>query len=264
MIWIIYSLLLMMALSIGSFLNVVIYRGPVIWGLVDEPETGGELSLAWPPSHCPACKTPVRLIHLLPVIGYLLLRGKCRDCGATISPRYPLVEVLTGLAAVLTLMVWGVSLTALAVFVFLTFLIALSAIDREHTYLPDALTLPLIVLGLGVNSIGLLTPFREAVIGAVAGYGVFWLVGFVYHRLRGADGLGLGDAKLLAALGAWLGWMALPFVVLIGSVAGLAGIAVMKLSGQPVRHDTAIPLGPYLATGGAAVLLLAGAGYLGI
>jgi leader peptidase (prepilin peptidase)/N-methyltransferase len=240
-------------LVIGSFLNVVIWRGPIIWGLVDQPSE--KMNLAWPPSLCPACKTRIKALHLIPLLGFMLLRGKCAACDASVSVRYPIVEVMGALAAMLALSQWGLTPAGFAAFIFFCFCIALAAIDQETTFLPDALTLPLIALGLIINIWATFTPFLDALIGAVVGYAVFWLIGFYYEHRRGQNGLGQGDAKMLAAIGAWLGWPALPFAVLIAALAGIITVGVLMLIGKKkVQADTAIPFGPYLS--GAASLLL--------
>lgn len=256
----------MMALSIGSFLNVVIHRGPVIWGLVDAAPKSEKLSLATPASHCPACKTPIRLQHLLPVVSYLALGGKCATCQHKISPRYLAIEVAAAAVALLALLVWGLTPQALAAFVFFALLLAMAVIDHETTYLPDALTLPLIALGLLVNmphwpSVNF-TPLPDALIGATLGYLVFWLIDVAYKKLRGRDGLGRGDAKLLCGLGAWLGWYTLPFIVFISALLALATILASGKAGAQINAQTQIPFGPFLALAGGLLLLLQGTGLL--
>ncbi len=239
----------------GSFLNVVIWRGPTMWGLAGEG-AAPRGNLFTPRSYCPACQTPIRIRDNIPLLSFLILRGRCVDCNATIPLRYFLVELL-GVGAVLAaILVLGASLSAALAALFLLTLIALAAIDWETGFLPDMLTLPLIAIGLAVNVAGLFVPFKDAVIGAAAGYFTLWVVAAFYKNLRGRDGLGLGDAKLLAVLGAWIGWMALPAMVMIAAMTALAAVGVQRLRGADIRAETAIPFGPALAAAGAVVFIL--------
>jgi leader peptidase (prepilin peptidase) / N-methyltransferase len=242
-----FATIFLAGLAAGSFLNVVIHRGPVMWRLVDAPARG---DLMAPGSYCPACKEPLRAINLLPLASYVAQRGRCAACSARISPRYPLVEALGGVSALLCVGMFGWTPAALFAGIAALALIALAFIDLETGYLPDALTLPLTALGLVANLFGLFTPFRDALIGAAAGFLVFWAIGEVYHRIRGRDGLGLGDAKLLAAIGAWTGWLALPLVIFIAA----AGTLVVSAARRSTSPDDSIPFGPGLCAAGFAVL----------
>jgi len=247
------ALAILLGLLAGSFLNVVIYRGPAMWGLVDDDRRRGDFMA--PRSYCPACGARIRIPHLVPVAGFLIARGRCAACGAPISLRYPAVELMGGAAALGAWFLFGASLAAVAAAVLLWMLIALAVIDLETGYLPDALTLPLALAGLAVNGLGAaFVDGQTALIGAVAGYAVFRAIAEAFYRLRGIEGLGLGDAKLLGALGAWLGWPALPPIVFIGALAGLIGALTMRLAGVRMTAQTPLPFGPALALAGAIVL----------
>jgi len=238
---------LVLGLLIGSFLNVVIYRGPRLWRLVDGDPRGG---LAAPGSYCPACKKPIPWIGLVPIVSFFIQRGRCLKCGASIALRYPVTEALGGFVAVASVALFGVGWAALAAAVFGWALIALAFIDLETGYLPDAINLPLIAAGMAVNAFGLFVPLSDALIGAGAGFLSFWAIGAAFERLRGKEGLGLGDAKLLAAIGAWGGWMILPSVVLIGAVATLCAILFAQASGKKKSMDDPLPFGPGLCAAG--------------
>ncbi|MFN3960109.1 MAG: prepilin peptidase [Parvularculaceae bacterium] len=233
--------------AVGSFLNVVIFRGPAMWGLVDAPPRG---DLVAPRSYCPACKAPLAFWNLVPLASYFLQRGRCAACGAPIAVRYPLVELLAGVTAIIALILFGWTLSALLAAVFAMALIALAFIDLETGYLPDAITLPLIALGLSANFFGVFVTPAGAVIGAAAGFFVFWAIGAAYNQLRGRDGLGLGDAKLLAAIGAWTGWTLLPLVIFIAAAMTLAFAALRGLA----TSDKALPFGPGLCAAGFIAL----------
>lgn len=243
-------LVFLFGLIIGSFANVVIYRGPAMWGLIDDDTRG---NLAFPGSYCPACRTPLRAIELLPLASFIAASGKCRSCTAAIPFRYPIIELLGGSAAMMAFWQYGLTATAAATFMFLIALLILAAIDFETGFLPDALTLPLIVAGLVANGFALFVSFTDALIGAIAGYAIFRTVAFAFYQLRGVDGLGLGDAKLLAAIGAWAGWRSLPAVVLIASLATLAIVLVAQIRGAKFERETPVPFGPALAAAGALV-----------
>lgn len=252
--WVFLTTLVIFGTLIGSFLNVVIYRGPSIWGLLPE-EASNRGGLDAPRSYCPSCKTTLRAIDLIPLLSYLGLKGRCRYCQAPIPPRYALIELTGAAAAVTSYLIAGPTLTALFMAVFLWSLIALGTIDWDTGYLPDAITLPLIWAGLLANLQGRYVPLDHAVIGAAAGYVIFRALGALYHRLRGREGLGQGDAKLLAAIGAWAGWTSLAPTVFIASFAALAWIAGASLFGKPYRADSEIAFGPFLAIGGAIALM---------
>lgn len=239
-------------LVVGSFLNVLIYRGPSIWQLVDGESRG---SLWGPRSQCPHCKKQIKSWHNIPFFSYIFLKGQCAMCKTGISLRYPIVELLGGVAAIVSVALFGWTVLALAAAIFMWTLIALGFIDYETGYLPNALTFPLIAMGLGINSISGFIPWQEALIGALIGYGSFWLIAFYYERIRGREGLGLGDAKLLAGLGAWSGWTALAPIVLISSLTALILVGVTSLSGKSVKADTLIRFGPALAAAGIIVFV---------
>ncbi|WDI31255.1 A24 family peptidase [Hyphococcus flavus] len=253
--WVIFATCLLAGLLIGSFLNVVIHRGPAQWKLVDSSDRG---TLVSPRSYCPDCKAPISSIHLIPLLGFAVLRGKCATCASRIPIRYPLVELMGGLAGIIAVAIFGFSTTALLAALFFWFLIALSFIDFETGYLPDALTIPLIILGLAANVIDLFTSFPNALIGAAVGYLVFRLIGAAFHRLRGLEGLGQGDAKLLAALGAWLGWLALAPIVFTAAILALGAVGALRLSGKKIAGDTPIPFGPALGAAGALAMVANG------
>lgn len=245
------------SLLIGSFLNVVIVRLPrqIHWqwekdGQGAAPSPG----IAWPPSHCPSCEHALSWWENLPLLSYLLLRGRCRACGTGISLRYPLVEALTALLSLVVVVTMGPQWLTIAALMLTWALIALAFIDLEHFLLPDRITLPLLAVGLLVNAIGGFTDPLSAVIGAVSGYGLLWAVYHAYRALTGREGFGYGDFKLLGALGAWLGWQLLPLIILLSAgVGAIIGIALILLR----RHQRSepLPFGPFLAGAGWLALL---------
>ena len=250
-------------LCVGSFLNVVIHRLPKIlergWAAQcaelagREPEPAPRYNLVVPRSACPGCGHPITALENVPVVSWLALRGRCSACRARISPRYPIVELAAGAAALAAIARFGPTWTGLAACGFLWTLIALAFIDADTQLLPDDLTLPLLWAGLGANLFGLFVPLATAVIGAIAGYLTLWTVYWLFKLIRGKEGMGYGDFKLLAALGAWLGWPMLPQIVLVSSVLGaVGGIAAMALA----KRDGAAPLpfGPWLAGAGVVAL----------
>ncbi len=243
----------LIGLVIGSFLNVLIFRGPAIWNLIDPQTPRG--SLWGPRSQCPHCQTQIRSWHNIPVISYFLLRGKCADCNGSIPAHYPLVEGLGAIAAIFSVLVFGWSFAALGAAVYLWILIALGFIDYQTGYLPDMLTLPLIALGLITSWFGFYVPFIIGLVGAVIGFLTFWLIALYYRRLRGKEGMGLGDAKLLSALGAWCGSLGLAPIVLIASVSALAWVGVTAIKGKSIAADTPIRFGPALAMAGIIVFI---------
>ena len=254
----------LLGLPIGSFLNVVIHRLPVMMARADAnaiAEERGEplphpdrYDLLLPRSACPHCATPLAPMHLIPVLGWLALRGRCGNCRAPIGLRYPAVELLTALVFGLAAWRFGAGLAGWAAMTCGAMLIALAVIDARTMLLPDALTLPLLWLGLLLNLEPLFAPLPDAVLGAALGYGVLWLVYWLFRLMTGKEGVGHGDFKLFAALGAWLGWQCLPAVLLgaavLGAAVGLAGV----VSGRHGR-DQPIPFGPYLAIAGMLALL---------
>lgn len=261
-----YAFAIVFGLAIGSFLNVVAHRLPVMleraWRL-EVSETTGEppdadglparYNLWVPRSACPHCGHVLRAWENVPLLSYLLLRGRCSACRAPIGVRYPAVELASGALAALALFRFGPSGAALAAFGLCAALLAMSAIDIETRLLPDSLTLPLLWAGLIVNFADTFASLREAVAGAIVGYLFLWGVYWVFRFVRGIEGMGYGDFKLLAALGAWLGWAALPQVVLISAVTGaLVGLLATGLG--RMRFQEPLPFGPFLAAGGAATL----------
>jgi len=217
-------------------------------------EPTGVYNLWTPRSHCPACSAQLRVGDNIPLVSYFVLRGKCAKCGARISPRYPIVEAVT--AALSALMAWrfGWGVPGLLAIVFVWMLIALTFIDADTTLLPDSLTLPLLWLGLLANVWGLFVPLQDAVLGAAAGYLILWSIYWLFKLTTGKEGMGYGDFKLLAALGAWMGWKMLLPVILVSSVVGaVIGIALIVLARR--GREIPIPFGPYLATAGLLVLV---------
>ncbi|MBE0619135.1 MAG: prepilin peptidase [Burkholderiales bacterium] len=256
-------LCLVVGLCIGSFLNVVIYRLPKImqrdWEVQcaelrdEKPPEQEPFSLARPRSRCPACAHPITALQNIPLVSYVALGGKCAACGARISPRYPLIEALSGLAGAYAAWHFGFGLAAFAAMAFLWCMIALTFIDFDTQLLPDSITLPLVWAGLMLNLGGTFADLSSAVIGAAAGYLSLWSVYWGFRIATGKEGMGFGDFKLLAAIGAWLGWQMLPLVVLASSLVGaVAGIALMLFA----RHgrNVPIPFGPYLAVAGVVAL----------
>lgn len=250
-------------LMVGSFLNVVIHRLPKMmereWHSNCLELQGKEIpeqtkfTLSTPRSACPKCKHQITALENIPIISYLLLGGKCKGCKAKISIRYPLVEALTGLLIGLIACKFGYTYTTLFAWIFTLALITLTFIDFDTQLLPDDITLPLLWLGLLFNLNGGFTNLQSAVIGAVLGYLILWAVYWAFKIATGKEGMGYGDFKLLAAIGAWFGWQLLPAVILLSSVLGaVIGIALILFKGK--SGGTAIPFGPFLALGGIAAL----------
>ncbi|MFO1368335.1 MAG: A24 family peptidase [Marinagarivorans sp.] len=251
---------LILGLLIGSFLNVVIYRLPLMmmreWKAslaeaeaLELPELPERFNLATPRSRCPHCQAPITAVQNIPVVSFLLLKGRCSNCKTPISPRYPIVEAVTGVLSLLVVWHLGVGWAGLLGMVFVWILVALTLIDVDHQLLPDNLTLPLLWLGLVANSFSLFVPLTQAVWGAVVGYLSLWSVYWVFKLLTGKEGMGYGDFKLLAALGAWMGWQAVPLIIILSSLVGaVIGGAAMILAGR--GRDFRIPFGPYLAGAG--------------
>jgi leader peptidase (prepilin peptidase) / N-methyltransferase len=269
---------LVLGLAVGSFLNVVIYRLPLMlerqWRAqcaeFSHPDPlattlpAGSLepfNLVVPRSACPSCKAPLTALQNIPLLSWLALRGRCARCGERISVRYPLVELLTGILSAVVAWKFGFGWPALAALLFTWFLIALTFIDVDHQLLPDTLTLPLLWSGLLVSlcgaqtaTLGFPVDLRSSVIGAIAGYVSLWSVYHLFRWLTGKEGMGYGDFKLLAALGAWLGWKMLLPVILIAAVVGaVVGIVTLGLRGQ--NRATPIAFGPFLAAAGWVILL---------
>jgi leader peptidase (prepilin peptidase)/N-methyltransferase len=260
-----WTLIALFGLVIGSFLNVVIHRLPRMmeaqWAAEAHAHAGHEAhndgaayNLAVPGSHCPHCHAALRWTDNIPVLSYLWLRGRCRQCQAPIGWRYPAVELLTCALFVWSFAVHGVSASALAWAGFASALVALAAIDADTHLLPDAITQPLVWAGLLAAS-GHLSgqTLTDALVGAVAGYLFLWSVYWLFKLLTGKEGMGQGDFKLLAALGAWLGWPALVSLVLIASLTGVAGGLILRAR-QRLGQDGYIPFGPFLAFAGLWVM----------
>lgn len=254
MAWLSYIVIIVAGAIAGSFLNVLIHRGPAMWGLVEDETRRG--NLAFPGSYCPTCAAPLKAWQLIPVISFVFLGGKCGQCGAAIPVRYLLVELAGVIAAVTAFLLFGLSFEAVSVSVFFWLLIGLAVIDWETGYLPDALTFTLIFSGLSVNMIDALAPLPDALIGAAAGYVSFRLIGAIFYRLRGIEGLGQGDAKLLAGLGAWLGGTLLPVIVFTAALLGIGAVIIQRLRGKDISRETAIAFGPALAAAGALALIV--------
>lgn len=255
-----------LGLLIGSFLNVVIHRFPKMleqqWHDQcaelhgQQPEDHEPYNLTVPRSACPHCGHKISALENIPVLSYLLLRGRCRGCGAGISPRYPLVELVSGVLSGLAAWHFGYGLAAAGALLFIWTLLALTFIDLDTQLLPDDLTLPLLWLGLLFNLGGTYAALPDALIGAIAGYLALWCVFWAFKLATGKEGMGYGDFKLLAAVGAWLGWQMLPLVILLSSLVGaIVGIALIFAAKH--GRNVPIPFGPYLA-GGALIALFAG------
>ncbi|WP_310447489.1 A24 family peptidase [Thiobacillus sp.] len=257
------GLVFLFSLLVGSFLNVVIHRLPKMmeteWHAQcaelrgETPAASPPYNLALPRSACPHCGHQITALENIPVLSWLWLRGRCSSCSASISSRYPLVELITALLSAAAAWKWGLSVQTGGALLLIWTLVALAFIDLDTTLLPDSLTQPLLWLGLLFNLNGTYTSLPDAVMGAVAGYLVLWSVYWLFKLATGKEGMGYGDFKLLAALGAWLGWQMLPVTLLLSSVVGAAvGIAMIVL----VKHDRRVPIpfGPYLAGGGLVAL----------
>lgn len=256
-----------LGLAVGSFLNVVIYRLPVMmqieWrrecdeylkdqgqpALKKKEKTEEKFNLAYPNSRCPNCGHAIKPWQNIPVLSYVLLKGACANCKVKISPRYPIIEASTALLGALVFWHFGADAQTLFGFVFLWCLICLTMIDVDHYLLPDSITLPLMWLGVFANLFGTYTTLDSSVIGAIAGYLSLWLVYWGFKLATGKEGMGYGDFKLLAALGAWMGWEYLPLIILLSSAVGaLLGVGAIVLLGRDRAKP--LPFGPYLAVAG--------------
>ena len=252
-----------LGLIVGSFLNVVIHRLPRMlergWHAQCAELRGEALpdapayNLVVPRSACPSCGHRIDALENVPVLSWLALRGRCSACGTAISIRYPIVELIAGTLAALSIWHFGPTWQGLAACGLLWTLLALTFIDLDSQLLPDDLTLPLLWGGLMVNLFEVFVPLSEAVIGAVAGYVSLWSVYWAFKLIRGKEGMGYGDFKLLAALGAWMGWKALPAIVLLSSAVG-AVIGIALVLAKHRDHQQPLPFGPYLAVAGAIAL----------
>jgi len=251
-------------LAVGSFLNVVIHRLPVRLGLVtpshlDGPHADSALAshdppgLVQPASHCPQCETPLNWRENIPLVSFIIQKGRCRHCNARISWRYPAVELLSALISMVVIIVLGNQWLTVPALLFSWALIVLAFIDIEHYLLPDAITLPLLWLGLLVNCFAGFTTPQAAIIGAGVGYLGLWLVYHIFRWITSREGFGYGDFKMLAAIGAWLGWALLPLVICIAAIVGAITGGLMMLISRSGRGRV-LPFGPFLA--GAAWLVL--------
>jgi len=258
----------LLSLLVGSFLNVVIHRLPIMlkqqWRTIahdylndhDEPTTHNtpRFDLSYPHSHCPSCEQRIRWYDNLPVLSYLRLRGRCRHCHSPISAQYPIIEAITALLSLIVAWHFGVSLQTLVALGFTWVLIALAMIDWQTELLPDNLTLPLLWAGLALSLFTVFIDPTTAIAGAMAGYLSLWSVYWAFKLITGKEGMGYGDFKLLAALGAWLGWQALPEIILISACLGIVGGLLSQWLKQQGR-DVPFAFGPYLAIAGWLSLL---------
>ena len=271
--WIFVATVFVVALLVGSFLNVVIYRLPIMlereWReqcaeFIGEPQAGlpeGRFDLVTPRSRCPACGTMITALQNIPVLSYLLLGGKCAHCKAHISVRYPIIEALTALLTAFVAWFFGFGWEAVAAIALTWSLIAMTVIDLDKMIIPDSISLPLLWAGLALSLFHpvegaerLFIDPKSSIVGALAGYLSLWSIYQLFRLLTGKEGMGYGDFKLLAALGAWLGWQMLPLIIMLSAVVGaVVGVSMIVL----VRHDRNIPIpfGPYLAAAGWIALL---------
>ena len=263
MVWLLTACALVVGLLVGSFLNVVIYRLPLSmlakWKdecqefldnhKHDENISDKDLNIVFPASHCPICKADIKPWHNIPVLSYLLLKGRCANCQSTISTRYPIIELCTGLLSAFCIYHFGFTYEGGLALILTWSLVSLTMIDVDHQLLPDSITLPLMWIGLIANSFSLYTDLESALYGAVFGYGILWTVYWVFKILTKKEGMGFGDFKLLAALGAWMGWQSLPLIIILSSFVGaIVGIAGILIQGRD--KNVPIPFGPYLAIAG--------------
>lgn len=269
-----YTFVFLLGLLVGSFLNVVIYRYPIIlkrqWksecieylaqdndsnSSVSEETKQQRFDLLYPHSQCPSCQHQITALENIPVISWLFLRGKCSSCKNPISIRYPIIEFLTASLSVLVAYQFGYGLTTLCLLAFTWALISLSMIDFDTQFLPDDITLPLLWAGLLASLLGLIAvPISDSLIGAMAGYLSLWSVYKLFKLATGKEGMGYGDFKLLAALGAWLGWQMLPIVIFLSAFVGtIVGVSLMLFLGRD--KNIPIPFGPYLVVSGFLALL---------
>jgi leader peptidase (prepilin peptidase)/N-methyltransferase len=257
------GLCLFLGLMVGSFLNVVIHRLPKMmesgWKRQcaelhgDEPAPHTAYNLISPRSACPHCNHAIGALENIPIISYLLLRGKCKGCGAAISPRYPIIEATSGILCAYAAWHFGFGIAAAGALLLVWALLALTAIDFDTQLLPDDITLPLLWLGLLLNTFGVFTSLNSAVLGAMFGYLALWGVYWLFKLATGKEGMGYGDFKLLAALGAWMGWQMLPLIIMLSSMVG-AVVGITLIVAAKHGRSVPIPFGPYLAGGGLIAL----------
>lgn len=262
---ILIGLVFIVGLMVGSFLNVVIYRLPVMmqagWrrdclAYLEMPaeEAGETFNLLWPGSRCPVCKTEIKAYQNIPVLSYLWLHGKCGQCRTPISLRYPLIEAFTALCSAVVAWHFGYGVQLMCALLLTWSLLTLSFIDIDHQLLPDSITLPMLWLGLLLSVFMVFTDSHASIIGAVAGYLSLWGVYHLFKLLTGKEGMGFGDFKLLALLGAWLGWQYLPLIIILSSVVG-AVIGTLMIVFRKHEAGKPIPFGPYLAAAGWLALI---------
>ena len=253
----------LLGLFVGSFLNVVIHRLPRMmerdWH-AQAAELRGEqapaserFNLATPRSRCPHCGHQITMLENIPIVSYVVLRGRCAHCGAGISKRYPIVEAVSALLSAYAAWHFGFGASALGALLFVWAMVALTFIDLDTQLLPDDITLPLLWLGLAFNVGGTYTELPAAVIGAMAGYLALWSVFWLFKLATGKEGMGYGDFKLLAAIGAWLGWQMLPLTILLSSLVG-AVVGIVLIVAARHGRNVPIPFGPYLAAAGLIAL----------
>jgi leader peptidase (prepilin peptidase) / N-methyltransferase len=263
-----YTATAVLGLVIGSFLNVVIHRLPVIlknnWTRqcreLLEPDheendaANQPFNLLRPSSRCPACGHRIRAIENIPVVSYIFLRGRCASCHARISPRYPIIEITTAILSVFTAMHFGYTQQTMAALGFTWMIIPLCLIDYDEQLLPDCITLPLLWAGLALSLADIFIDSRTSILGAMSGYLCLWAIYHLFKLATGKEGMGYGDFRLLAAIGAWVGWQALPVVILFSSVVGaITGILLITMKGR--QRSQPIPFGPFLASAGWITLL---------
>ena len=252
---VILALLLLTSLGIGSFINVVIHRLPLMQN-ENHSATIAPFHLGWPRSQCPHCQHPLSVSDIIPLLSFFLLKGKCRHCQHPIDWLYPSIELVTGMLAFISVQCWGLSLQSLTAFAFLAYLLSLSVVDVKYFIIPDSLSLGLLWLGLSVNlAFGYFAHLNNAVLGAILGYLILWLIYQGHRCLTGRIGMGYGDFKLLAAIGAWLGWQALSNVLIIASLSGLAA-GLLNMYYHNKSWHRPLPFGPFLSLGAASVLCL--------
>lgn len=268
-LWVSYLVCFVVFAALGSFFNVVIYRLPLMmesaWRRECEllleseasealPQENSNFNIAVPNSHCPSCKAPIRAWQNIPIVSYLLLRGRCGSCGHGIGLRYPVIELASALLGIGCLALFGLSTYGFAAAALCWVLLILTAIDIDHQLLPDQLTLPLLWAGLLISAAGVgPVSLHDAVVGAAAGYLSLWSVYWLFKLITGKEGMGYGDFKLLAALGAWLGWQQLPVIIILSSLVG-AVLGSLYMAINKSSRGQAIPFGPYLAGAGLITL----------
>ena len=260
LLWLL-PLVFVFALTVGSFLNVVIHRIPVMmqreWDAMandDAEEDRETYNLSLPASACPTCDHKIRWYENIPLLSYAFLKGKCSECSSSISLRYPFVELLSAITVTYTFYLYGINEISLLAAFFTWALICLIFIDIDHQLLPDRITLPLLWLGLFANTFNIFTSLESAVYGAIAGYLSLWSVYWAFKLLTGKEGMGYGDFKLLAALGAWVGIAQIPLIILLSSVVGTI-FSIIMIVRKKQDQQTPIPFGPYLAIAGWVALL---------